>query len=131
MPMLQKILWIALAGALGTLCRFGPSGAIQKWPGFALPWSTMAVNMIGCGLFGLIWTVAHVHLTLDKDLSLIMLVGFMGAFTTFSSFIFETQTLLTEGEYVKAGLNVLLQNVVGIVFFILGAGLAGWFARTA
>lgn len=131
MPMLQKILWLALAGALGTLGRFGLCGAIQKWPGFAYPWSTMTVNMIGCGLFGLIWTVAHVHLTLDKDLSLIMLVGFMGAFTTFSSFVFETQTLLSEGQYLTAGINVLLQNVVGLVCFILGAGLAGWFARTA
>jgi fluoride exporter len=128
MPMIQKVLWLALAGAIGTLCRFGMCGAIQKWPGFALPWSTMTVNMIGCGLFGLIWTVAHVHFTLDKELSLIILVGFMGAFTTFSSFIFETNMLLSEGLYVKAAANVLLQNVAGLAFFIGGARLAGVFA---
>ena len=128
MPVIQKILWLALAGALGTLCRYGLCGAIQKWPGFALPWSTMTVNMIGCGLFGLIWTVAHVHFTLDKELSLIILVGFMGAFTTFSSFVFETNTLLSEGLYLKAAANVLLQNVVGLAFFWGGARLAGAFA---
>jgi CrcB protein len=128
MPMIQKILWLALAGAIGTLCRFGMCGAIQKWPGFALPWSTMVVNMIGCGLFGLIWTVSHVHFTLDKQLSLIILVGFMGAFTTFSSFVFETTELLSEGEYLRAGANVLIQNVAGLLCFWGGAKLAGVFA---
>jgi CrcB protein len=128
MPIFHKIILIAIMGAMGTLCRYGLCGAIQKWPGFALPWSTMVANMVGCGLFGLIWTVAHVHLTLDKELSLIILIGFMGAFTTFSSFVFETHVLLSEGQFLKAALNVVIQNVAGLLCFWGGAKLAGVFA---
>ena len=83
--MWHEILWIALAGALGTLARYGLGGAVQTVLGQNFPWGTLVVNAIGCLLFGLVWTLAEERLLISGHLRFIVLVGFMGAFTTFST----------------------------------------------
>lgn len=58
--MFQKICLLALAGACGTLARYGLAGAVHRWVGSGFPWGTAVVNMLGCLLFGIIWA-ARVH----------------------------------------------------------------------
>lgn len=118
--MLQKMLLIALAGALGTLARYGLGGAVQRFSGEGLPWGTLLVNVLGCFLFGLVWTLAEERLVISSDTRVIMLGGFMGAFTTFSTFIFETGSMVRDLHLVMATGNVLVQTLVGLVFLFAG-----------
>lgn len=118
--MVQKLLWLALAGGLGTLARYGLGGLVQRWTGATFPWGTLSVNLLGCLLFGVVWAVAGERWVLRPELRLILLVGFMGAFTTFSTFVSETGQLLADSEWLLAAANVLLQNGMGLAMFFLG-----------
>ncbi len=123
---MQKLAWIALAGAAGTLCRFGLAGLVQRGLGAGFPWGTAVVNILGCFLFGLVWVLAENRLVISGETRLIVLVGFMGAFTTFSTFAFETGQLLRDSEYLLAAGNVLLQNGVGISAMLAGLLVGRW-----
>ena len=118
---MQKILLIALAGVAGTLARYYLAGAVHDLLGREFPFGTVAVNLLGCTLFGIVWTLADERALLSPQTRIILLVGFMGAFTTFSSFIFESAVLIRDQEYLKAAVNVVGQNILGYSCFILGA----------
>jgi len=118
--MLQKIFYLSLAGAAGTLARHYLSTLIQKNTASQLPLGTAAVNIIGCILFGLIWAFVENKISVSGQMRTIVFVGFFGAFTTFSSFIFETNQLLNNSQWLLATGNFLLQNVLGVVAVIIG-----------
>jgi CrcB protein len=114
------------AGGVGAACRFGVAGAVQKWVGHShFPWGTATVNVLGCVLFGLIWTLGEEGIVLSPVTRTWVLTGFMGAFTTFSTYSFETNHLLQTSQYGLAAANLLGQNLLGI----LGIGLGMWLAR--
>ncbi len=121
---LQKIMLLAVAGALGTLARVFVVALTQRAAGLRFPWGTAAVNLIGCLLFGLLWTLAEERGRIGPELRTIALVGFMGAFTTFSSFVNDSVGLFQAGRNGAALFNVGLQNVLGVGCFLLGAYLA-------
>src|SRR2546422_383232 len=110
---LHKLVLLAFAGALGTLARYGLSGLAYRWWGESFPWGTLAVNLLGCFLFGLVWTLGEERLIISGETRLIVLTGFMGAFTTFSTFAFETTESLRDGEWWLAVANFAAQNVLG------------------
>lgn len=116
----MRILWLAVAGAIGTLLRYWFGGFVQRAYGGVFPWGTFAVNMAGCFLFGLVWTMAEERLVISGGARTVLLIGFMGAFTTFSTFMFETGELLRDSQTLVAILNIALQNVCGIIFLFLG-----------
>ena len=118
--MAQRMLLIGMAGALGTLARYGLSGMIQRVASSPLPWGTVVVNIVGCFLFGLVWTLADERLVIDAETRLVVLGGFMGAFTTFSTFIFDTGGFVQEAQWLLAGGNILLQTASGLVFLFIG-----------
>jgi fluoride exporter len=120
---LQKILLLALAGAIGTLARYGLGGYVQRVFGAEFPWGTLVVNVVGCFVFGCIWTLAEESALIGPEMRTVATIGFLGAFTTFSSFMFETGALLRESEWLLAAGNVAAQNVIGIVFLFLGMAL--------
>ena len=122
-PLLHKILPLALAGTCGTLARYWLSGAVHDLMGRDFPWGTAAVNIFGCLLFGLIYALVENRSGLPGDMRLDVLTGFMGAFTTFSSLIFETGELMRGSQWVYAALNLIGQNALGFVAFALGAAL--------
>jgi len=120
---MTKLAWLAGAGALGTLARYGVGGVVQRTFGGAFPWGTLVVNALGCLLFGLVWALAEERLVISGETRLILLVGFMGAFTTFSTFAFETSAMLRDAEWSFALANVLSQNLLGIACFFAGLAL--------
>jgi CrcB protein len=118
--MAAKILMLCIAGALGTLARYGLQGIVQRWTGGSFPWGTLAVNALGCLAFGLIWTAASERQLIGPQLRTVLLVGFMGAFTTFSSFVFETEQLGRGGQWLLAGANVGLELALGAAALAVG-----------
>jgi CrcB protein len=127
LPLWQKLLWLAAAGAVGTLARFFLAGLVQKIYPHDFPWGTLAVNALGCLLFGIVWSLADQRLVISHHTRAILLVGFMGAFTTFSTFAFETSQLMQRSEWLAAVGNMALHNVVGIALIFAGMALGRLF----
>jgi len=120
--MVYKLAWMAVAGALGTLARYGLAGLVQRIGGATFPWGTLAVNILGCFAMGLLWALLENRWTVSGETRVVLLVGFMGAFTTFSSFVLETEELVRSAEWMYAAANVGMQN--GFGFAALFAGVA-------
>jgi fluoride exporter len=119
----RELSLIAAAGAVGTLARYGLHHVVQHASGSAFPWGTLAVNVLGCFLFGVVWMLAEERALISQQTAKIVLVGFMGAFTTFSTFGFDSASLMREANWNAAVANILLQNLLGI-----GAIFAGFAA---
>ena len=119
----QRLAWLAVAGAVGTLARYGLSWLVQRWQPATFPWGTLAVNGLGCLLFGVVWAMAEERMLISGSTRVVLLVGFMGAFTTFSTFAFETTQMLDDSQWLLAAANVLAQNVGGVVCVLVGIAL--------
>ncbi len=115
---------IALGGALGAVGRFWVSNLVYDWWGRGLPWGTLAVNVLGSFTMGLLGILLVERLALSAQWRGVILVGFLGAFTTFSTFSLETFYLIEQGEPVKAALNVLM-SVVACLFAVWGGVMIG------
>lgn len=121
---MSKLLLIALAGSLGTLARYGLGGLVHRLVPWPFPWGTITVNLLGSFLFGLVWALAQERSMISAEARIIVLAGFMGAFTTFSTFMFETGELLRNSQWALAAGNLLLQNLLGLVAVFAGWALA-------
>ncbi|MCC6486570.1 MAG: CrcB family protein [Candidatus Hydrogenedentes bacterium] len=119
----QKLAGIALAGAAGALARYALAGAVQRGLGSSFPWGTAVVNVLGCLLFGVVWAVAAERWPVSSEMRTILLVGFMGSFTTFSTFASETGRLMADSEWALGMGNILLQVTVGIGAVFLGLAI--------
>jgi CrcB protein len=120
--LIGKLFWLALAGALGTVVRYGLGGIVQRaTPAF--PLGTLAVNGLGCLLFGIVWSLAEERFLVSGETRLVVLVGFMGAFTTFSTYAFETAQMLRDSGWLVAATNVLVQNALGLIGVLAGMAI--------
>lgn len=125
--LLTKILLIALAGAIGTVSRYGLTRLVQHFTHDGFPWGTFAVNIIGCLLFGTFITLAEHRLEVSEETKTILLVGFFGAFTTFSTFAFDSGRFLWEAQWGLALANVAAHNVIGVACILIGLSLGRLF----
>lgn len=119
---MTKVLLLCLSGALGTWARVALSSFAVARLGTAFPWSTLGVNLLGSLMFGVVWAACESRGAQTLELRWYLLAGFMGAFTTFSTFMFDVVALLTAGRPGAALLNLVVQNTLGLV--CLGSGLA-------
>lgn len=120
----QNIFLLAIAGALGTLARYGTSELVTYLVGKKFAWSTLTVNLIGSLLFGLVWTLVVKRQILSEQQGLVILTGFMGAYTTFSTFAFESSQFFEAGRWPAGLLNLALQNGLGLLAVWAGAAIA-------
>jgi len=118
--MWYKLIGLGVAGACGALARYGLAGLFQRGQQMGFPWGTLTVNVLGCFLFGLIWTLTQQRFAVSPDTRTIVLVGFLGSFTTFSAFLFETDQMLEHAEWFVAGLNLAGELGLGLLAYLLG-----------
>ncbi|MCE5199238.1 MAG: fluoride efflux transporter CrcB [Armatimonadota bacterium] len=118
--MFQKIMWLSLAGACGTVSRFALCEAASKFKTCPIPLGTFAVNIIGSFLFGLLYTAAEAKLNFNTETRVILLAGFMGAFTTFSTFAFDIAKMLHAEQWGLALANAAGQLALGVVALVVG-----------
>lgn len=121
--MLTKILYICAGGAAGSLSRYWLSGVAQRLVGGSFPLGTFVVNMLGCLFFGAIWGFLENRLLPGSEVRLLLLTGFMGAFTTFSTYMFESAELVKHGQMTIALLNVVGQSAIGLMLVLAGIAL--------
>jgi CrcB protein len=117
---MQKVLLIGLAGLIGTLGRYGLSGIIARRFGETFPAGTLVVNVIGCFLAGLLFYLLQERSLVGPTTRTVVMIGFLGGFTTFSSFGLQTFTLLREGEFWFATLNIVGSNLLGLLMVWAG-----------
>jgi len=120
----MQMVYISVFGALGCLSRYLVSGWVYQLAGRGLPYGTLAVNVVGSLLLGLIMEGSLRSTLMSPELRIGLTVGFMGGFTTFSTFSYETIRLLEDGSYLQAGGNILLNVTVCLAFAALGIFLA-------
>ena len=120
----MNLLGIAVAGAAGALARYGLSGLAYRWWGAGFPWGTLTVNLIGCLLVGLLAEMARQTGWLSPELRTAIGIGFLGSFTTFSTFGVETYRAIEQGDWGVAALNVVSNVVLGLIFVLAGTTLA-------
>jgi CrcB protein len=122
MSRLVPILLLMLGGAAGTLARVGLAAAVQRWHGGPWPMGTLVVNGLGCLLFGTLWGLFNTRWPEVSPLwSLALLGGFCGAFTTFSTFAFETHRLSGEASLGHSFGYLIASNAAGLALIWLGA----------
>ncbi len=115
---MNQLIAIALGGGCGAVVRFLISSGLYQWLGRGLPYGTLVVNVIGSFLIGLLTEALILQrLSFSLEYRAAILVGFIGAFTTFSTFSLETIYLIEEGSLAKAALNIVV-SVFGCLFAV-------------
>ena len=118
-------LWLAAAGAAGTLLRAAANGMALRLFGAGFPWATLAVNVVGSFAFGAIYSLARSRGGLSTAHEAVILVGLLGGFTTYSSFAFQSVEMLQAGRLVPAIAYVVGTNVAALAATWAGLRLFG------
>jgi len=108
-----KLFALGLAGALGTLARYWLSGFVHRYSRETFPLGTLVVNLLGCFLIGLVMYLVREHQSFAPETRVVLIVGLLGGFTTFSAFGYETLELVRGGALWLAALNVCGNVLVG------------------
>lgn len=118
--MFAPLVFVACGGALGALARFGTVELSQLLFGDHFPIGTLLVNCLGSLMIGLFMSLFMDRLLDVENWRLFIVVGFLGAYTTFSSFAWDTMVLYSNGQWLAVITNILLNNVLAIVLLLLG-----------
>ncbi|HWQ03608.1 MAG TPA: fluoride efflux transporter CrcB [Candidatus Nitrosotenuis sp.] len=120
----MKYALLVFFGAAGTLARYGLQGLVQERAGGVFPTGTLAVNLSGCFVLGFLAQLTLDRMIIPPEWRAAMTIGFFGAFTTFSSFGWETVKMMEDGEWWKAVAYVGLSVVAGLLLVLAGIKLA-------
>ncbi len=120
---MTQLIAIAAGGAAGALFRYWASNGVYHLLGRGFPYGTLAVNLLGSLAMGFLYVLLFERSTASPELRGALLIGFLGAFTTFSTFSIETLNLIEQAELLKAGLNMLLSVSACIVACWIGLAI--------
>lgn len=118
--MLMRLLFVGAGGFLGAIARYGAGIWVGQHWGRSFPLGTFFVNVSGSFMIGLLMPLMTERLIVSPHLRLMLIVGFLGAYTTFSTFEYETGALLKDGEWLYGSLNIVLSVVLGFLGLKLG-----------
>ena len=121
---MNRLLWIALGGAFGALARHSTAAVCERLLGAQLPWGTFAVNALGSFLLGVLVEGFARSDAVSPGVQAMWVTGFLGAFTTFSTYSVQSVRLAERGDYGWAAANVLGNVVVGLALAALGIALS-------
>ena len=120
--------WVGLGGCLGACARYALGNAVGRRFGTGFPYGTFVVNLTGAFLIGVILTLLTERFVADPRWRLLLVVGVLGGYTTFSSFAYEAFALADRGQWLRAGLYVVASNALGLAACLAGILLARRFA---
>ncbi|MFQ5708860.1 MAG: fluoride efflux transporter CrcB [bacterium] len=123
----MSLLAVGIGGFLGAIGRYGLSGLAYRLFGNSFPYGTLFVNVLGCFLIGFLVTITEERFLISPNLRLFLNIGLIGAFTTFSTFGFETVELLRAGSYLSAVANVVYSILNGLAAVYFGTVVARLF----
>lgn len=116
----MEYVWISLGAVVGANARFVLGRAIVDRYGASFPYGTLFINLTGAFFIGLLLTLLTEVLVADPRWRLMLVIGFLGSYTTFSTFTYESYALIDRGDWAKLATYVIGSNVVGISACILG-----------
>ena len=125
----MTLAYVALGGALGALARYGISGWVYDRMGENFPWGTLIVNLVGCLALGMVIRWLQVS-AVSPEVRPFLTIGVLGAFTTFSTFSYETVAMLRDGEWWRAGGYAAGSVALGLLAVVVGAALASSVLQT-
>jgi CrcB protein len=118
--MIKNFLLVGLGGGVGSMARY----ICQKWFSenypYSFPWGTFVVNLIGCFLIGIIYAASEKSSALTPQTRLLLITGFCGGFTTFSTFAFENMNLLRSGDFLYFSIYIVASVALGIAGVFAG-----------
>lgn len=120
----MQFLWIGIGGFLGANARFLLGQEIGRRLGTSFPYGTMTINILGSLVIGVVFTLLTDRIVADPFWRQLIVIGFLGGFTTFSSYAMETITLLQDGRWSSALLYVMGNNVIGLLACAAGVSIA-------
>ena len=118
-----KLLYIALGGAAGSVLRHGVSVLAHRSLGHGFPWGTLSVNLLGSLIIGLLFGVFDT-IIISHNARVFLLIGLLGAFTTFSTFTLENYDLVQNGQFTAAFINIAVSFTLGIALVFAGVYLS-------
>jgi len=118
---MTKFLNLIIGGAVGTIARYLLAGAVYRFVGSTFPYGTLIVNLSGCFILGILAALTDKKFILGPDARVLLMIGFCGAYTTFSTMIFETDSLVRNGQALRAFTNVFASVILGFILFRLGS----------
>lgn len=118
---MRNLLFVGLGGFMGAVLRYMLSGGVQKWTqSVDFPYGTLAVNLIGCLLIGMLTRLDEMRSLLTPEMRLLLLIGMLGAFTTYSTFSNEAVSLINDRRFNLAVAYLGLHLVLGLAAVVLG-----------
>lgn len=115
-------LLVGIGGFAGAIARYAIDGWVTRWLGASFPWGTLVINATGSLVIGVLFAASVERATLPADLRAPVMIGFIGAYTTFSTFMLESWRLVEDGAWALGTVNLVGSIVVGLV--AVGLGLA-------
>lgn len=117
---MKHYLLLFVAGGIGALARHSMILSIQRTAGIAFPIGTFLVNILGCLIFGFVWSLAESRQLISPETRTVILAGFVGAFTTYSTFAFDTHVLASHSAWLSVLVNTVGQILLGVSAIALG-----------
>ncbi|MFN3981949.1 MAG: fluoride efflux transporter CrcB [Caldilinea sp.] len=121
---MAQFLYISIGAIVGANARFLISQWAAERLGVGFPYGTFFVNVTGCFIIGLFYGLGENRITITPELRLLFAVGFLGGFTTFSTFGYESTALLRSGDLILALLNIVGSNLLGLLAVVVGLAVA-------
>ena len=117
---MDKLFGVAIGGAAGALARYGTVLLFQRVAGSVFPWGVVVANVLGSFLFGALWAYAEDQDWIPEGMRLLVFTGFLGSYTTFSTFAFDEAMLLRGGSWGMFMANLLISNAAALAAVFVG-----------